>query len=275
MLSNKAFSQDSTRYETYDVIHLKDGSVLKGQILAYDSQLGSISFQDLERHVYNFSREQYDYFVENQIFIVETKRNKPIKDRDSIGLHYSLGLSETYFYGLEKYDPSSLVKQRDCEGFAVSVQATIGKYFTRKHYVAVASDLGILTSKPSYYNFGVRYNYEYDARRSNISSYIPVEIKYQHMILEDNKGIDYVETTPTSQINGKYYPLTEFSTILLSVGHGFGFILKEGRSLNFELAYQRHLNLNQNYYNLKPQDVANFHPKYQVNGFRLACLFYF
>jgi hypothetical protein len=76
LTSNIVLAQDSTRYEVYDVIYLKDNRVLKGQILSYDSQLGGISFKDMYGRVYNFSRDEYKYFKEKQNFPIKAKSKK-------------------------------------------------------------------------------------------------------------------------------------------------------------------------------------------------------
>jgi hypothetical protein len=100
---------------------------------------------------------------------------------------------------------------------------------------------------------------------------MPIEIKYQNMFLQ-NSAIDYSSNINSSN---RYYPITEFSTIFLSVGHGFGFILKQGGSFNIELAYQRHITLSQKFYDLRPEDAVGYNPKFQVNGFRLGFSFSF
>jgi hypothetical protein len=166
-------------------------------------------------------------------------------------------------------EKDNLNSRKDTRGYAIGVSGTIGTYFTRNHFLGANAEVGVLTSNPRFYNFGVRYNYEYDSKRTNTAMYIPIELKYQNMILE-NSGIPYTEITPNSYIEGYYYPKTEISSILFSVGHGFGFILKNGGSFNIELAYQRHLTLSQKFYDLKPQDAVGYDPKFLVNGFRLG-----
>ena len=162
LISHNAFSQDSTRYEVFDVVYLTDGTVLKGQILSYDAQGGGLSFRDTQNRVYNFSREQYKYFREKQNFPINTKKNNALRARKTGGLSYNIGLNNTYLYGLEKLDLNALGKRRSTEGFAIGVQGTIGKYFTRSHYVGACAEVGVLTTDPRFYNFGLHYNYEYD-----------------------------------------------------------------------------------------------------------------
>jgi len=274
LTSNSLFAQDTTRYEVYDVIYMKDNRILKGQILSYDSQLGGISFKDMYGRVYNFSREEYKYFLEKQNFPIKVKKQKGLNERKSKGIRYSLGFNTNYYYGLEKSKSEDLNARKDTQGMAIGVSGSIGKYFTRTHFFGVNAEIGLISNNQQLYNLGVRYNFEYDDKKSNVSKYVPIELKYQNMFLE-NTGIPYIEVTPNSYSEGYYYPQTEFSTLFLSVGHGFGFILKQGGSFNIELAYQRHFTLSQKFYNLKPQDAVDYNPKFQVNGFRLGLSFSF
>lgn len=274
LASNVLLAQDTTRYEVYDVIYLTDARVLKGQILSYDSQLGGISFKDLYGRVYNFSRQDYKYFLEKQSFPIKNKKQKEIRERKSKGLRYSLGFNTSYFYGLEKSDNADLNSRKDTKGMAIGVSGSIGKYFTRTHFLGANAEIGLLSNNYQLYNLGVRYNYEYDQKQNNIAKYIPIELKYQNMILE-NSRISYINYMPNYSYEAGYFPKTEFSTVLLSVGHGFGFISKQGGSFNIELAYQRHINLSQKFYNLRPEDALNYNPKFQVNGFRLGFSFSF
>jgi hypothetical protein len=269
LFANTVFSQDTTKYEIYDVIYLTDGRVLKGQILSYDSQLGGISFKDIHGRVYNFSREDYKYFLEKQNFPVNNKKQKALRERKSDGIRYSLGINSAYYYGREKIGDELLAQRKYTQGYAITAYGTIGQYFTRNHFFGGTAEIGLLTDHPKFYSFGLRYNYEYDLKQTNLAKYIPVELKYQSMILE-NSGISYTEQYSWGSTSGYYYPKTAFTTILFSVGHGFGFILKQGGSFNIELAYQRHITLSQKFYDLKPQDAVGYDPKFQINAFRLG-----
>jgi hypothetical protein len=274
LTSNTVLAQDSTQYEVFDVIYLKDNRILKGQILSYDSQLGGISFKDVYGRVYNFSREEYKYFREKEHFPIKVKKQKGLYERKSKGIRYSLGLNTAYYYGLEKIETDVLNSRKETTGIGLGVYGTVGKYFTRTHFLGATAEVGVMTSQ-QYYNFGARYNFEYDLRKTNVSKYVPIELKYQNMFLQ-NSGLPYTEVTPNSSVSGFYYPKTEFSTLFVSVGHGFGFILKQGGSFNIELAYQRHFTLSQKFYDLKPQDASGYDPKFgQINGFKLGVSFSF
>ena len=261
--------QDSTKYEIYDVIHLTDGSVLRGNILAYDSQLGSISFRDLKGRVYNFSREEYKYFLEKQAFpIKKDKSKKPLRARNTQGIRYNLGTDLNSYHVWEYESDADLSRNYRLSGGTVSVTGTVGKNFSNKHYLGLSAAVGAL-SHPKYYNLGARYNYIYDNQERNVAFYIPVEVKYQQMILEATE-LPYTEITPNSSSSGYYFPKSLFSSVFLSVGHGFGFVLKNGGTFNIELAYQHHFVANQKFVDeLKLLDVG-YSPKHQIRSFRLG-----
>jgi len=63
------------------------------------------------------------------------------------------------------------------------------------------AEIGLLSNNQQLYNLGVRYNFEYDDKKSNVSKYVPIELKYQNMFLE-NTGIQYIDITPNSYSEG-------------------------------------------------------------------------
>jgi hypothetical protein len=98
-----------------------------------------------------------------------------------------LGINSFYFQGLEKIENDNFNTRKDTRGMGIGLTGTIGKYFTRSHFLGASAEIGTV-SRSSLYNIGVRYNFEYDDKKSNVSKYIPIELKYQHMSLE-NPGI--------------------------------------------------------------------------------------
>jgi hypothetical protein len=269
---NNASAQDSTQFVIYDVLHLKDGRVLKGQILAYDSQLGGISFRDNEGRVFNFSREQYNYFVEKQRFPVKS-RNKTIRQRNEEKIEITVGVNIGYTYMSEDLTDKSFYtsSQYGFMEIPISITAGMGKYFTRKHYFGAVADFGVIAS-PKFFNAGVKYKYEYDAGESNVSKYIPVDIRYQSMQLQNN--YEYYDTVwfdggGFSYGNRYHNASSSFSAATFSIGHGFGFILKNGGSFNIEFAYLKHFILSHKYIELNntlPTPVSTF----ALQGLRLG-----
>lgn len=118
---NDVKTQDTTQYEVFDVIYLKDNRVPKGQILSYDSQLGGILFKDVFGRVYNFSRDEYKYFREKQSFPIKVKKQKGLFERKSKRISYSLGVNTSYFYGMEKNNTDDLNSRKTTEGLGLGV----------------------------------------------------------------------------------------------------------------------------------------------------------
>jgi hypothetical protein len=181
--STYSLAQDTTTFVVYDVIHLKDGRVLKGQILSYDSQLGGISFRDTEGRVFNFSREEYSHFMEKQQFPIKSK-NKTIRQRNEEKIEFSVGINIGYTYMREDLIDKSYYQstQYGVADVPFSITAGVGRYFTRKHYFGAVADFGVIAN-PNFFNVGVKYKYEYDAGQSNVAMYIPIEVRYQSMQL--------------------------------------------------------------------------------------------
>jgi adenylosuccinate synthase len=115
--------------------------------------------------VYNFSRDEYKYFKEKQNFPIKVKKQKGLYERKSKGIRYSLGLNTAYFYGLEKIETDDLNSRKESTGLGLGVYGTVGKYFTRTHFLGATAEVGVMTSQ-QYYNFGARYNFEYDLAAS-------------------------------------------------------------------------------------------------------------
>ena len=58
----------------YDIVHLKTGKVLYGEIIEFNQKDGDLTFRDNYNRNYSLSREMYDYFEENVTY------NKRIRD---------------------------------------------------------------------------------------------------------------------------------------------------------------------------------------------------
>lgn len=260
---NSAYSlaQDTTTFVVYDVIHLKDGRVLKGQILSYDSQLGGISFRDTEGRVFNFSRDQYNYFVEKQRFPIKSK-DKEIRPRKEEGIEITLGINLGYTYMREDLSNKEFYREVSygLADIPISITAGIGAYLTRKHFVGLVADVGVFSFNPGFFNIGGKYKYEYDSGKSNVSKYIPLDLRFQQMSL----------TNSYSDYDYAYYNAqSKFATAAFSIGHGFGFIMKNGGSFNLEFSYIKHFILSHKFTEL-PENAPLPESNYALQGFRLG-----
>lgn len=261
LFTESSFAQDSTNYVIYDVIHLKDGRVLKGQILSYDAQLGGISFRDNDGRVFNFSRDQYNYFVEKQRFPIKSK-DKEIRPRKEEGIEITLGINAGYTYMREDLTNKDFYRETSygLSDLPISISAAIGTYFTRKHYVGLVTDVGVFSFNPGFFNIGGKYKYEYDSGKSNLSKYIPLDLRFQQMNL----------TNSYSDFDYQYYNAqSKFATAAFSIGHGFGFMMKSGGSFNIELSYIKHFILSHKFTEL-PENGPTPESNFAIQGFRLG-----
>lgn len=266
MTVETAVAQDSTNYVQYDVIYMKDGRVLKGEILSYDSQFGGISFKDPSGKISNFGRDDYKYFVENQNFPVK-KKNTEIRPRKDDGFGFNIGVSASYIVNtIQRSEDDYFFKEDGWSGdMPISLYASVGKYFTRHHFVGISADIGMIGDRPGYYAIGGRYAYQYDAHKTNTAFYVPIELKYQHINMFDNYNVK--DTTWFSE-NSYSYPgftniETSYSNLAFSIGHGFGFMLKSGHAFNIEISFMKSFVLSKEYTDLEvaphaPDETPNF-----------------
>lgn len=213
------FSQDNST-SAYDQVYLKSGRVLTGEILIFQETDGDITFRDLEGNNYSLTRKEYRYFRRNVVVI---------KDGDT-----------------------TVIKQRkqDVLGVSIGVQASApvgglcfhlsgGKYFGRKNYIGGALDYSVLPLDADVYlNPKAFINHQYDAYKKNISSYIVGELGYafyrgRQDLFVYNGDQEYRVSSVEQKLN----------FINFSLGHGFGFYLKNTNYISFELIYSRYFPL--------------------------------
>lgn len=241
--SQMSFSQDSTQYVQYDVIYMKDGRILKGEIMSYDEQFGGISFKDPYGKMYNIGRNDYDYFKENVNFPVKPKKNKPVHPRKEDGFGFNIGLGMSYVNMNQETTADDYFVQDSYGNADIPITLSIegGKYFSRRHFVGLKAEYGLIGDEPGYLGAGARYVYQYDAAKTNTALYFPIEVKYQQLnMLTSYKINDTIWYDASSySYPGSVYSLGSFSNLGISIGHGIGFVMKGGRSINVEMSYTK------------------------------------
>jgi hypothetical protein len=270
-----SFGQDTIQYVKYDVIYLKDGHTLIGEILSYDPQFGGISFKDKYGRLYNLGREEYKYFEEDQTF-KERNKNKTVRPRKESGLGFNVGLGFNLINMNQNTEGDDYFVQ-DSYGNAdipVTLYGSVGKYFGRKHFVGLTADIGLISQEPGYYAFGARYVLQYDRNKKNTALYLPIEIKYQHLNMETGYRVnDTIWNDPYSySFPGNVYASTSFNNLAVTIGHGFGFILKKSHAFNVELSYTKSFILSAE----RKETIPGPHEpnsQFSIGGFRMG-LFY-
>jgi hypothetical protein len=266
--------EDSSGFEVYDVIYLKDGSVVKGEILSFDEPTGGIVFKDTGGRTFSYSREQYDYFIENKVFPVEkTKKPIDIKPRKETEWEFNLGFSAAWLkmsheFTADDYYTNSIYSQVN---LPLCFKVGGGKYLNRQNFIGLTGELALI-SRNSYFGAGVRYFYQYDGYKKNATFYIPVELQF----VSTGVSTMFQVNDTTYEDGGSYsYPSTVyietgFQLVSLSAGQGFSFIMNNKKSLALEFSVVKQYVLSEKFLN-----VEGVLPKstYSTAGVKFALIF--
>ena len=81
LLNVLAFAQqDSIESKSYDIIYMKSGATLKGDILSFNEKEGSLVFRDIDNRVYSVSKRRIPLFQRKYFsYTFKRKRNKTPK----------------------------------------------------------------------------------------------------------------------------------------------------------------------------------------------------
>lgn len=77
----------------YDIVHLKTGKVLYGEIIEFDQKDGDLTFKDEYNRKYSLSRQMYDYFEEDVTF-QKRMRDTLVRPRKIDEFDFSIGISQ-------------------------------------------------------------------------------------------------------------------------------------------------------------------------------------
>ena len=267
-------AQNGPQTIVYDIIYMKDGRQLKGEILVFDEEDGDITFRDTEGRTYSITRYQYDYFVEDRVFLVEAQDTLVINPRKVNEAEISMGIVAGYI-ALDQTVQQSEGYLNSITSYAilpVSFKLSVGRYFNRQHFVGFSADIALLGDVKTYFNGGLRYLFQYPAYKSNIAFYFPVEVQYGIL----NTTFSYTTTDTIQDNNGGYsWPTykeieTSIQSIGLHVGQGMAFMLPEKRSIKVELMLVKNFIMSQKLLNT-PGEAPNM--SFSQVGIRLGVLY--
>ena len=160
LFSPALFAQPTGSVQSYDLIYMKDGrGILKGEILVFDEEDGHIVFLDTEGRKYTIARYEYDYFIEDKVFVTNQADTVVINERKSDGAEISLGLVAGYINLNQTLTPDDFYLN-GTTGLAyipLSFKLSIGKYLSRQSFVGVTADIALLGEAKTYFNGGLRY----------------------------------------------------------------------------------------------------------------------
>ena len=274
LFSPALFAQPTGSVQSYDLIYMKDGrGILKGEILVFDEEDGHIVFLDTEGRKYTIARYEYDYFIEDKVFVTNQADTVVINERKSDGAEISLGLVAGYISLNQTLTPDDFYLN-GTTGLAfipLSFKLSIGKYLSRQSFVGVTADIALLGEAKTYFNGGLRYVYQYPGYKSNVAFYLPIELQYGNL----TSLINY-STSDTTFVDGGYnWPSdrnieTSLQSIGLHVGQGVAFILPDKKSIKIELTFVKNFIISQKVLNTNsPPPNATF----SQTGIRLGILY--
>ena len=223
----------------YDVVHLKTGKILFGEILEFNQKDGDLTFRDQYNRMYSLSREMYDYFEEDKIYQKRVKNvDSLVRARKIDELDFHVGL-HTLFAGTDPgFKPDDYYLSSNGNGMfyytPICLSLGLGKYIHRQHYVGLSTDLKALGGPAIFSQYNLNYRFQYDAMKNNVARYIPIILSYQN--LADNETFQVTDLTmpPFPSTMEKTFE-TNVSSLNLGIGHGFSFIGKDLHYFNLEI----------------------------------------
>jgi hypothetical protein len=230
---------DTTGTQTYDIVYLKDGRTLKGNIVVFEEEDGDIIFKSLDGLTYSLSRKEYMSFKEN----VQVQRDdfmfvlKPRKENEfevSLGFSAALVTIRNFFKPDDYY-----ITQGSGADTPVSFRVGGGKYFNRQHFLGAALDLAIISDSRNYFSGFVRYCNYYRSNKKNVALYLPVELGFNTFRYYSNFGVYKPYTDSQGNINLLYVSRdieTSFSSALFNFGQGLSFAMNDKKSIAVELS---------------------------------------
>lgn len=274
ILSNHLVAQtDSTQYISYDVVYLRSGGYLKGEILSFNENNGVLIFKGIDGKKYTFTTNDYSSYEEKVAFPV--KKAFVLKPRKETGLEFHLGFSASLQNMNSSIQADDYFIEQDLGigGYAMGIKGGVGNYLNRQNYIGASVEFGLNDYPKNFFSAGVRYFYQYDGYKRNVAFYLPIEAHFTSMKYDGN-----ISTSDTNFVDGNgswTYPSTvaytsQFSCISLSVGQGVSFIMNNKKSIGIELSFAKYFVLSSRITGLKQEPNTSFSP----NAIKLSLLYH-
>lgn len=257
-LFTTAYAQPTTEPQTVDIIYMKDGRVLQGQILIFEEKDGDITFQDTYGRKYSITREEYKYFEENQIVKDrKSKRDTVVLDRKENEFEFSVGLSYGWYNPTANFTADAVYTDNFNNGsyYPINVHLGAGKYFNRKHFAGLNADFSIISTAAPVLNINGRYAYQYDAYKKNTALYVPVELGF--MSLTNSTSFFVPDSTTFMGYKQVDYDV-KTSAVNIGIGHGFNFMMKNKHSFALEVLVYKYFILNESFQGTLEGGTPNF-----------------
>jgi hypothetical protein len=231
----------------YDIVHLKTGKVLYGEIIEFNQKDGDLTFRDNYNRNYSLSREMYDYFEENVTYNKRV-RDTVVRPRKSDEFSFTLGLTQFAAGTDNGFVPDDYYIWSSGNGYfydlPICMTVGAGKYLSRQHFVGLKADVKLLSGLDQFYSIGANYQFQYDGMKSNVAKYIPIRLNYG--VRSSTESVDVQDLTMppfTNNIQERFD--INMSSIGLEFGHGFSFIGNNKHSWNLEFCFFKNIVINQ------------------------------
>lgn len=233
------FGQVAKKQVVYDVVHLKSGKVLFGEIIEFNQKDGDLTFKDQYNRMYSLSREMYDYFEEDKIYQQRVKNvDSLVRPRKIDEFDFHVGLN-TLMAG---YDQGFVADDYYLQSYSngmyyytpICLSLGAGKYFHRQHYLGASLDLKAIGDPSMFSQYNANYRFQYDAMKNNVARYIPLTIGFQRQTDLEYFDVSDMTMPPAPTTVTKQFETT-VSSLNLGIGHGFSFIGKDLHYFNLEI----------------------------------------
>lgn len=233
------FGQVAKKQVVYDVVHLKSGKVLFGEIIEFNQKDGDLTFKDQYNRTYSLSREMYDYFEEDKIYQQRVKNvDSLVRPRKIDEFDFHVGLNTL----LAGYDQGFVADDYYLQSYSngmyyyipICLSLGAGKYFHRQHYLGASLDLKAIGDPSMFSQYNANYRFQYDAMKNNVARYIPLTIGFQRQTDLEYFDVSDMTMPPAPTTVTKQFETT-VSSLNLGIGHGFSFIGKDLHYFNLEI----------------------------------------
>ena len=260
---------------SYDMVYLKNGKVLKGEIIIFEEKDGDITFKDTMGRKYSITREEYNYFVEDVRTYVSLTDTLIINPRKENELELSLGFRTGLINVQDDFiaDDYYLNTTESQSFLPVNLKLGLGKYIDRENFIGLSVEVGLASEIKGVINAGLRYTHQYDAYRKNVAFYIPIEIQYSHMQFNNFYSVNDTIFNPSGI--GWETPLdlevvNTINALTISAGQGFSFIRSDKKSIGVELIIFKSFIMTYESNNSYPEKPKS---EFLINGVKLSLLY--
>jgi len=234
----------------YDLVYMKDNTILKGEIIIFEEEDGDITFKDLKGKTYSITRDEYRYFKENVRYYENDDKIRIIKNRKINEFEVSVG----FLPALTLFENVSPILSPNIQNanfgvygsvLPLSVSLAVGKYFNRNHFIGINGNYGVVYASAdlnSYLSGGLKYKYQYDPYKNNLALYVLGSANYTSI---QGKFRDVDIYGYSNHLVREIYNTYKIQYPEIGVGHGFSWILKNKKSISLELSVSRALTLNE------------------------------